>query len=567
MRYLAVATLLAAALPAFGADRWMRLTTSNFELYTSGDEKAARDTILYFEQVRGFFVKAAPVPFPGEFPVRIIVFKNREEFSKYSANPIEIAYYAAGEKRDYIVMADPSHESYAIAVHEYMHLIIRHSGLHIPVWLNEGLADVYSSLRPVRDGVAVGDLIPGRVQALTTGRWLTFDSLTSASKRSSVYNEAERAGVFYAESWALTHMLFLSPEYRDNFGKFVVALHRGRSSAEACEIAFGRSSAQVFQDLEKYMAGRKFYGRVFQTKLPKAQAQAETSTLSDWDSRLMLADLLAATGRADRARTEYQQLEREQPGQPEVMQSLGYFALAAKDFPLAREYFEKAFAAGESDPQMCLRLAMLEREADQPADKILPALERAIHSRPDYADALVQLGLMRIKLHDFPAAINVLMSIENVTPEQASPLFSGLAYAYLQTGDLANARKNVETARKWAKGQDEIGGVDRLSAFIEARSAGPLAPKPGEKLAQAEGILQTLDCTVVPHRLHVMTGDKSISLLLPDANAVEFTQPGGGSVQIACGAQPPRHIHVVYGLGGLEDRFAAGVVRTIEFGP
>src|SRR5471030_735298 len=96
MRCVAVAILLAAALPARAADRWLRLATSNFELYTSADENAGRDTILYFEQVRGFFIKASPVRFPTGFPVRIIVFKNREEFSRYSANPSEIAYYAPG---------------------------------------------------------------------------------------------------------------------------------------------------------------------------------------------------------------------------------------------------------------------------------------------------------------------------------------------------------------------------------------------------------------------------------------------------------------------------------------
>ncbi|MEP6716308.1 MAG: hypothetical protein ABJC09_12095 [Terriglobia bacterium] len=567
MRCFAVALLLTAALPAFGADRWLRLTTSNFELYSEGDEKASRDTILYFEQVRGFFIKAAPVRFPAEFPVRIIVFRNQEAFSRYSVNAIEVAYYAAGEKRDYIVMSDVSPESYAIAVHEYMHLIVRRSGLHIPVWLNEGLADVYSSLRPVKGGVAVGDLIPGRMKPLLGGEWLSFDSLTSADTHSSVYKESERVGMFYAESWALTHMLFLSPEYRDNFGKFVMALHRGKSSAEACQIAYERSPDAVFKDLQKYMAGKKLYGRIFETTLGKPEAQPVTATLSELDSRLMLADLLAATGKLDRARAEYQQLEQLAPGLPGVDQSLGYFALTAKDFPLAREYFEKAFAAGETDAQMCLRLAILEREAGAPAGKIIPALERAIHSRPDYADALIQLGLMKVRLRDFVGAIDVMMGIGNVTPEQAAPLFSGLAYAYLQTGDLVNARANVELARKWIRNTQESAGVEKLAAFIDARGSGPLAPHAGEKLVTVEGTLQTIDCTVTPHRLHLLSGERSLSFLLPDPKAVEFTQPGGGSVQLNCGVQQPRRLAVVYGTGSVEDKFAAGVVRGIEFLP
>lgn len=53
--------LLAAALPAFGADQWLRLTTPHFELYTTESEKKGREAILYFEQVRSFFSQAAPV--------------------------------------------------------------------------------------------------------------------------------------------------------------------------------------------------------------------------------------------------------------------------------------------------------------------------------------------------------------------------------------------------------------------------------------------------------------------------------------------------------------------------
>jgi Flp pilus assembly protein TadD len=567
MRCVAVAILLAAALPARAADRWLRLATSNFELYTSADENAGRDTILYFEQVRGFFIKASPVRFPTGFPVRIIVFKNREEFSRDSANPSEIAYYAPGVKRDYIVMADASLESYRIAVHEYMHLIIRHSGLHIPVWLNEGLADVYSTLRPAKEGVAVGDLIPGRMQPLLGDKWLSFEVLTSVNTRSPVYNEAERVGVFYAESWALTHMLYLSPDYRDHFGKFVMELHHGKTSAEACEIAYGRSSAQVFKDLQKYMAGKKFYGRIFETTLSHSEAQPAVTALPDFDSRLMLADLLVATGRLDRAKTEYRQLEQQQPGRPEVTQSLGYFALAEKDAPLARQYFEKAFAAGEGDPQMCLRLALLEREANQPAEKIVPPLERALHSRPDYADARIQLGLMKIKLGEFAAAIDLLMGIENVTPEQATPLFSGLAYAYLETGDVENARTNAQVARKWARNQVETTGVDRLRALIQARGDGPLAPRPGEKLAEVEGVLDRIDCSAEPHRLRLMTGQSPLSLFLPEAAAVEFTQPEGGALQLSCGAQKPRHVLVVYAPGTVVGNNGAGVVRKLELRP
>ena len=139
-------------------------------------------------------------------------------------------------------------------------------------------------------------------------------------------------------------------------------------------------------------------------------------------------------------------------------------------------------------------------------------------------------------------------------------MFSALAYAYLQTGDVENARKNAEQARKWARTENETAGVERLGAFIGERASGPLAPKPGEKLEQAEGTLEEIDCQSEPRHLRITVAGKPLTLLLPDAKGVEFSQPGGGSVQLACGTQEPRRIAVSYAAG-------SGVLRKIQFLP
>src|SRR5438309_1174901 len=183
MRALVLLFLMSVGLAR--AAPWLRITTPHLELFTDAGEQTGRDAIAHFEQVRSFFVQASPVRVRDEDRVRIVIFNNAEEFSSYAPNRQVIAYYNSDERRDYIVMADGSAESYPTAIHEYTHLIIRHSGLRVPVWLNEGWAEVYSSLRTVRDGVAVGDLLPARVRVLGEGKWFTLDALgavTTASK-------------------------------------------------------------------------------------------------------------------------------------------------------------------------------------------------------------------------------------------------------------------------------------------------------------------------------------------------------------------------------------------------
>ena len=553
-----------------GPSGWIRLTSPNFELYTDQSEKTGRDAIQYFEQVRGFFVKASPVKPPSEFPVRIIAFKNREEFSGYSPNPLTVAFYTPGQKRDYIVIQDVSPASYAYAVHEYMHLVVRHSGLRIPTWLNEGWADVYSSLKTVRDGVAIGELIPGRMQMLTNyaGNWIDFDTLTRVDNRSPIYNEGDRTGLFYAQSWALAHMLFLAPDYRDNFGKFLLALHRGATAAEACQSAYGKLPVQIFLDLQNYFTRKKIYGTVFKTTLGKAESEPSVAQVGPFDARIMLADLLAATGKLAQARVEYEDMERRQPGMPGVAQSLGYLALAANDMARARGLFRRAFAAGESDAQMCLALAMMERANNASAAELLPILERAVQSKPDYADALLQLGLVRVAARQYADAVATLMAIKAVTPERAPALFSTLAYAYLETGDVARAAMHLATARKWAKTPQENAPLDNLAGFLEARTKSAFPPTPGEKLEVIEASVEALACGPGGNFLQLNVGGQGMAVQLPEPKAVEFvrrSENGPTEFKLACGKFKPFQASIEYvpipnSIPGM-----AGVVRRFEY--
>src|SRR5215471_6346644 len=207
---------------------WLRLTTPHFELYTTAGERRGRETILHFEQVRSFFMSATPVHAGPEFPVRIIAFRTGRQYAPYAASTAAAAYYTQSQYRDYIVMKDLGEENFSTATHEYMHLIVRHSGVKIPLWLSEGWADVYSTLRNLGGKAVVGDIIPGRMQRLQTERWLPGETLTSIANDSPWYNEKDRAGIFYAEAWALTHMLYLSADYRPNFDKMLRAFGEGK---------------------------------------------------------------------------------------------------------------------------------------------------------------------------------------------------------------------------------------------------------------------------------------------------------------------------------------------------
>jgi Flp pilus assembly protein TadD len=557
--------LFLAAVPALAADHWTRISTPNFELYTTANEKQGKDTIRHFERVREFFLQASPIRSLGDFPLRIVQFDTEAQFNPFRPADFNIAYFIGAPMREYIVMGDRASSTYAPSIHEYMHLIVRHSGLKLPVWLNEGWADVFSTLRPMGKDTAVGDLLPDRMKVLATGHWLDFDTLTSVDTSSPIYHEVSRVGIFYAESWALAHMLFLSPEYKDNFGKFVMALHSGKTSSEACEIAFGRSSTAVFEDLHSYLDRKRIFGTVFETRLDNREAAIASAPVSEFDARLNLADLLLALRRRDEAKAEYARLEAEQPNRPDLSQSIGYLALMSRDIETARRYFTRAYDAGNSDSEMCYQLAMMDREAKQPPAAIIPILERALKSKPGYTDAKVQLGLLQVLVRDFPAAISTLMSIPKIAPRQAEVVFCPLAYAYVQTGDLDNAMQNVRTCQKWAKSDADTRRADRLLKLIEARAKPSVAVHSGEKLQRVTGIAHNLQCSSEGNRLQIAIGDKLVAFDLPEPDAVELPAAPAANLGLNCGALKPTRIAIEFAPPRSAVETSAGIVRRLDF--
>jgi len=601
---IAAMFLFACALPALGAEQWIRLTTPHFELYTTEGEKRGRETILYFETIRSFFTQAAP---SGngitDFPVRIIAFKSEKQYQPYRPNGAAFAYYTSSRTRDYIVMQDSESEHLPVAIHEYMHLMVHHLGLNLPAWLNEGWADLYSTLKPTGKQTQVGALIPGHIFRLQTDKWLDFHTLTTVDHKSPYYNEANRAGVFYAESWALVHMLYLTPEYRPKFTPFVKAILQGKTAEDACQSALGVPAKQVFEDLRQYFSRNQFYGVNFAVKLSKSEEEAELSPLAESDSDLVLADLLATTGKSEQAKASYERLAKANPDKPEIPQSLGYLAWQKNDREAARQYFEKAFAAGDADPQMCYHLAMLEREVRAPDDKVIPPLLRALKVRPDYFDARLQLAAVELNSHNYEAALAAFIQLSNVPAEHAATVFNGMAYADAQLGNLEEARRQAENARKWDRTDADKRQTDDLIKYLDYRENAakpPAAPeqavvrpsaeapqseapvlrrtapqqetsnrnplaKPGEKIERIEGTAKSLDCGNTGARLTVLAGGKTISFDLGDPEKIQLVHNGQATFDFNCGPQKPFPIAIEYVPAKDAGQGVAGSVRRMEF--
>lgn len=600
-------TALLLVTPLFGAEQWVKLSTPNFELYTMAGEKKGREAILYFEQVRSFFLQASESKRVSEFPVRIVAFRGEKQYQPYRINDFATAYFTRGRNRDYIVMQDISSEHYPVAIHEYTHLILAHSGVKPPPWLNEGLAELYSTLHPEGKRAAVGDIIPGRARTLMTSKWIPLQALTSADHHSPLYNERDRAGMFYAESWVLTHMLFFSPNYRPNFPKFIVAASSGKSADEASQSVFGKHLWEVEADLRKYIQGERFFRAMFDIKLEKSAENPEVSDVSAFESGVVLASVLAVTGKNKEALNAYQKLAEGNPGNPEVAESLGYLAWQAGDLDAARSQFAVALAAGGKNARMCYDYGMLSRNEADAVKVAIPAFQKALELKPDYAEARLQLGLMLVNTHNYPEAVTQLKQLKKVDPDQAQWYFPALARAYAKTGDTEKARENAVLAKKWAKTPQQAEYADGLlrsldTPVVTKRTARPATQNPSrpatqsdeqrpriqrverseftvieegpaanpfvkkdDKMSHVEGIAQRLDCSGRAARFHVLVGKTPMVFEIQDPDRVQIKHSEEMKHDFACGVQKPYKVSVDYAVLPDQKTGTAGVVRGLEF--
>ncbi|MBI2681556.1 MAG: hypothetical protein HYX25_11200 [Candidatus Solibacter usitatus] len=606
-------TLLApAALPA--AEQWIKIKSSHFELYTTAGEKKGREAILYFEQVRDFFSKIlVEKKSSAGAPLRLIAFRSEKEYKPFQPNEGAVAFFLPGYDRDYIVMQSIAAEHYPVAVHEFIHMLVKRSGVEVPIWFNEGLAELYSTMRPVGKKVQVGDLIPGRLVVLRESKWLPVDVLTAVGHDSPYYNERDRAGVFYAESWALMHMLNLSPEYRPQFGKFLTLLASGLPATNAFWQAYAKTTARVLQDLQQYLRGSSFNAALFDVKLQKSDEQPDIEDAPPLESAMVLADLFALTGKTAEARQKYDSAARQFPKNWEPEAGLAELALGGKDMDDARRHFARAAELGSTNARLYYNYAMTLRNSSQDEAALIPALKQALVLDPDYQDAHHYLAYCMLQSQDYEGAVEHFTKVRQIKRAEAFQYYHGLAYANYRLDKRDAARKAAEAARKFAANAEEkttaeeilsvineepkVQAVQRSAQTVE-RAAPPLEPaerapsarpqepeeekprrlvrrneppedrRPGSLPAaplRVEGMLRQIDCLGKTARLRVRTGQKEVALAITNPEAVVVKNAPTGTLDLACGPQKSNRLTIEYESRPDPKLGTLGAVRSIEY--
>ncbi|MBV9611378.1 MAG: hypothetical protein JO091_02855 [Acidobacteriaceae bacterium] len=442
--------------------QWIKLTTPHFEMYTTNTRARALDALEIFEQARAFFDENSPSETVTDFPIRIIAFKSEEEFRPYSPNAGAVAYYHRAYGRDYIVMRDLGPVSYPVAIHEYTHLYLAHRHLQVPIWLNEGLAEVYSTLKASGEQLIIGSPPPARLRAARSLPLLDLRQIFGVDEDSPYYRDPALMQQFYGDSWALAHMLFLSEPYRDNFRDFLRSLNEGKGSEQSFQEIYGKSVEQVTRDLRTYISRGATTVSSFDAQTNRRDVP-ELSEPTAEEAEVILADLLSSNREtAKEAQTRLAGLAASSSSNPDVQKSLGYLALEQGKLEEAREHFDQALRQGSNDPIMLLRYAGALQRSGASGSQIVSLLQRAVALKPDLLDARFALGMEAATQGQCVVSLSALAPIKTIQADRAFPLYSALTYCNSRLGRTGDARHWGELARQYAETAEQRATVEHL---------------------------------------------------------------------------------------------------------
>lgn len=346
---------------AFCKDNWFRFNSKNFTVISNADQKDIRRVAERLETFRTVFLQLLPkVRTNASIPNTVVLFKSHDSFRpfkpKYKGKTRDNVggYFLAGWNGNYIALTaeKDGRDPLEIIFHEFVHYIINSNLKNAPLWLNEGLAEYYSTFELSDDGkFVIGTPIPRHIFALKSKPLLSLDKLLAVDHKSPDYNESSKVGVFYAESWALVHYMFNG--MKDGKGRaqltdFLRQLAMGKKTDAAFQQSFQTDYKTFESDLRGYI--RQYLFPVLIGRLPanfsaKADQPATAEQMTDVDAQFYLGSLQQRVGRFDEAVERFEKIHQLDANHVPGMISLGSVRTSQDRLDEAKELLESAIKA------------------------------------------------------------------------------------------------------------------------------------------------------------------------------------------------------------------------------
>lgn len=457
--------------------KWRRYQTPHFELLSANRDPESRELLHDLELLRALFFETFKLKERQPQDLTIYYFNEESDFKAYcheQQRQTVAGYYLYRPDRAVIVLSPAwSDESQRYLIfHEYIHHLNRVVGSEPPLWYNEGVAELFSTIEADGDSVVLGKPLPWHVDSLRTKALLPLETLFAVDLSSPIYNTGKHSGQFYAESWALLHYWRYGKSKLDK-SKFEVFLRYLMNEPPGADPAVRR---QVFKEttgidypemesrLESYMTSGSFdYHKAPLPQIPDIKSYTSV-VMPREEIRERLVELSLRATLSPGARLAMLQTAEKSPANSRAWEVLGSDAWVQGDGDQAQNRWQRAMDAGSRNPAIFHELGQMEgrrwfsnfdyyfRLPEARAQQLRTLLKRSIECAPDQYAAyemlawveasvvkpeianinLVQqrfktlrhktrtvlaLALVRVRMDDSAGAIKVLDQLDRMNPE------------------------------------------------------------------------------------------------------------------------------------------------------
>jgi tetratricopeptide (TPR) repeat protein len=381
-RCAAVAAFLAfapaLALPT-GRDRWIEIRTPAFTVVSDATEDDAAEVARGLETLRATLAKVTEgMKLTTWKPIHVYAFRKSSQFREYAAgvsngNKQLVGFHSQGLDRNVLAIdLGAGADALDVAHHEYLHEVLGNTFPGIPLWLNEGIAEYFSTFETIGGEAKIGRPVERHVQILRQTPMMPLRDLFAVREDDPAYNEQERAGVFYAQSWALVHYMLRGKTGRS--GQLQALLSRLDEGMEPVA-ATTRSVGDVTTletELNRYVRQTRFgfvvvpITELAVPEIPKATPLSRADALC----RLGWLTANAGRGRDEEARRHFEAAIELEPSRADAFAGLGFLAARAGKRDVAAAALDKALAVAPDDPGVAFLagMALLERAAGSVRD-------------------------------------------------------------------------------------------------------------------------------------------------------------------------------------------------------
>jgi tetratricopeptide (TPR) repeat protein len=302
-------TLSAQIEPPKADEKWITFETAGFRFISNASPRVTQQIARNLLRMRAAVGQVTRLEVQTLVPTSVYIFPDEHSFGPYGDAALgtkdgNFSGVFLRRRGGYFILLRGDVEGDRVVYHELAHQFVASTTGILPVWFNEGIAEYYSTFSIVDDAAHIGRPVHDHVLGLRDQPLIPLRELFVVTRSSPMYNEGDRTGQFYAQSWALVHYLMADPGRRAQLDRFLELLRGGKSVDEASSGAFRMQVSDLEEALHGYVRRVSFNYNSYKLRglaiaeLPEPTAMPHEEVLQHLGQLLAASDArYAASGK------------------------------------------------------------------------------------------------------------------------------------------------------------------------------------------------------------------------------------------------------------------------------